>query len=116
RQAILDANNDRGPNTIAFDIGDGGAQTIAPTSPLPTLINPTIIDGTTQPGFAGTPVIELTGTDAGSGANGLTISRGNCTVKGLAINAFGGSGLVLADGGSNLVVGNYIGTDLTGTT
>src|SRR5206468_315379 len=47
------------PNTIAFDIGGGGVQTIAPTSPPPIISAPVVIDGTTQPGYAGSPLIEL---------------------------------------------------------
>lgn len=74
RQAILDAN--RGPftNTIAFDIGGGRVQTIQPRSALPTITNHVVIDGTTQPGFAGSPLIVLNGSQAGAEANGLTIT------------------------------------------
>src|SRR5262245_55678346 len=61
RQAILDANANPGKDTIAFDIGGGGVQTIAPTSSLPTVTDPVVIDGTTQPGSGNTPRIELSG-------------------------------------------------------
>src|SRR5580765_1806840 len=37
RQAILDANTNAGADTIAFNIGGGGVQTISPLSQLPTL-------------------------------------------------------------------------------
>jgi hypothetical protein len=59
RQAIMDAN--QGPNnTIAFNIGGGGVQTIRPASILPGIARQEVIDGTTQPGFAGTPLIVST--------------------------------------------------------
>ena len=70
REAISDANANAGVDAIGFDIAPGGIQTIALLSVLPTITDPVIIDGTTQPGFAGTPIIELTGTSAGVGACG----------------------------------------------
>jgi hypothetical protein len=36
----------------------GGAATIAPTSALPTITDPVVIDASKQPGFAATPIIE----------------------------------------------------------
>ncbi len=67
RQAILDSNAATGAtNTIDFDISGTGVQTIAPLSPLPAITNPVLIDGTSQPGYAGTPLIELSGSQAGT--------------------------------------------------
>jgi hypothetical protein len=109
RQAILDANASPGVDTIAFNIDGGGAQIIHPTSPLPEITDPVIIDGTTQPGFAGTPLVVLTG----PGSTGLTISGGNSTVKGLVINQFR-TGILLQTTGGNVIEGNYIGTDVSG--
>jgi titin len=116
RQAILDANATPEPNTIAFDIGGGGVQTIQPLSSLPVVTRPVVIDGTTQPGFAGTPLIVLNGSSAGFMASGLRISAGNSTVQGLVINSFSyGDGIELRTNGGDLITGNYIGTDVTGT-
>src|SRR5262249_17248606 len=116
RQAILDANsspNVAGPDVIAFFIQGSGVQTISPVSALPTITDPVIIDGTSQPGFAGTPLIELDGTNAGG--SGLMIDAGGSTVKVLIINRFSGDGIVLENSGGDTIVGNYIGTDATGT-
>ena len=90
--------------------------TITPTSSLPLITRPVTIDGTTQPGFAGTPIIELDGASAGTGVNGLTIedSGAGSTVRGLVIDRFNGNGIEL-DAGGNSIVGNFIGTDVTGT-
>jgi titin len=115
RQAILDANAAAGSNTIAFAL-DQGAQTIVPTSALPTIAQPVTIDATTQPGFAGTPVIEIDGSQAGTQANGLRITAGGTTVRGLVIDHFGQTGIVLLTNGNDVIQGNYIGTDITGTT
>ena len=116
RQAILDANASLGADAIAFNIGGGGVQTIAPLSPLPTITDAVTIDGWTQPGFAGSPIIELNGAGAGSSpsAAGLTITGGNSTVRGLVINRFATFGIHLLTNGNNVIAGNYIGTDVTG--
>jgi hypothetical protein len=114
RQAILNANATAGTSTINFSIGTGGAQTINVRSPLPALTNPVVINGAAQPGYAGQPLVELNGALAGSGAPGLDLRGGSSTVQGLAINRFGGAGILL-DSASNTVANDYIGTDLTGT-
>jgi hypothetical protein len=116
RQAILDSNGTPGPNRIEFAVGGGGAQTIRPTSALPAVTAPVTIDGTTQTGFTGTPLVVLDGSGAGP-ADGLTLTAGNTTVKGLVINDFGGvfGAIEVSGPGGNAVVGNFIGTDVTGT-
>src|SRR4051794_34774789 len=73
RQAILDANGAAGLDTITFNIPGTGVQTISPTSQLPDITDPVTIDGTSQPGFSTTPVIELSGANAGIVATGLVI-------------------------------------------
>jgi CSLREA domain-containing protein len=120
REAIFAANSTAGLDTIRFIIG-AGQKTIQPASALPTIIDPVVIDGTTQPGYAGTPIIELDGSAAGSGANGLRISGGGSTVTGLVINRFipafpasGGNGILIEGGGNNVIRGNYIGTSVAG--
>ena len=67
RDAIdyIDANG--GGTTIAFNFGTG-PQTIDLLSPLPAITAPLTIDGTTEPGYSNTPLIELDGAGAGAGA------------------------------------------------
>ncbi len=113
RQAILNTNATAGGNTIVIKIGSG-AQTITPTSALPTVTEAVTIDGTTQPGYSGTPLIVLNGASAGVGANGLTLAAGNTTVMGLVINGFGGDGIEVTSN-NNVIQGNYIGTNAGGT-
>jgi hypothetical protein len=113
RQAIILANNTGGTDTITFQIGNG-AQTIQPPSPLPVITEAVIIDGTTQQGFAGAPIIELNGTSAGATAVGLQIDAGGSTVRGLVINRFD-RGIFLNSKGGNTIAGCYIGTNITGT-
>jgi titin len=110
RQAITDSNGAVGPNAIDFSIGSG-LQTIAPVSALPAITQPAVIDGTTQPGFAGVPLIRLDGASVPA-ATGLSIGAGGSTVKGLKIVDWS-VGIELAGAGSNVVSGDYIGTSGT---
>ena len=86
RQAILNANQHAGLDTIAFNIAGSGVHTIALKSAFPTITDSVVIDGSTQPGYAGKPLIELDGAAAGTGVDGLHISAGYSTVRGLVIN------------------------------
>jgi titin len=121
---------------IKFNIGtSGGLQTIFPESltitpppplpphtipagPLPAITDPGLtIDGTSQPGYAGTPLIVLQGSASGNASfDGLTITGPGCTVKGLAINRFR-NGIVIQGSAAtgNTVAGDFLGTDHTGT-
>ena len=114
RQAILDANDDTNLDTISFNIGSG-SQTIQPGSALPTITGPVTIDGTTQPGYAGTPIIVLDGSSAGDDVDGLVLETDDSTIRGLVIHGFDGNGIVIQEGARNTIAGNYIGTDVTGT-
>src|SRR5688572_2200335 len=115
RQAILSANATPGLDTVTFAIGTG-AKTIAPLSALPSVTDPLVINAATQPGYAGRPLIELTGRSlpAGNNTTGLTLRAGGSTVRGLVINRFGGNGISLLSKGGNLIVGNYVGSDAAG--
>ncbi len=119
RQAILNSNSTPGTQTISFNIPGPGPFKIAVNSELPAITSPASIDGTTQPGFAGTPIIELSGENVASGIRGLRFiyspgpSSGGM-IKGLAINRFQGSGISLNSPGVT-IEGNHIGTDPTGT-
>ena len=112
RDAIKKANSSSGLDTIKFAIGSG-VKTIQTKTGLPYISDKVIIDGTTQPGYAGKPIIELRG-DV-SGGYGLNIGAGGSTVKGLVINRYS-SGILFTKGGGNTVEGNYIGLGYSGTT
>jgi parallel beta-helix repeat protein len=123
RAAIEAANVTPGPNTIKFDAGEGGVDILLFT-PLPTITNPVTIDGTTEPGYQGTPIVDLSASSilakSFTSSVGLQITAGNCTVRGLAIHDFPGSGptasvgIELSGHGGNVIAGCYIGVDLTG--
>jgi hypothetical protein len=115
RQAILDANARAGTDLITFSIGSG-LQTIAPTALLPDITDPVVIDATSQPGFSGVPLIELSGANALSLPNVglLTLKGGNTTIRGLIVNHCKDFGISIVNAGGNHIEGNFLGTDATG--
>ena len=76
-----------------------------------------LIDGESQPGYAGMPLIAIDGQNAGTG-DGLTITGPDVTVRGLNINGFSqGAGIHVTGTGAtgDWIYGNFLGTDPTGT-
>ena len=125
RQAILDSNDGPGFGEISFDIPGGGVQTIKPVTNLPTITEAVTVDATTQPGYNGTPIIQLDG-ENDPGGSGIVVFAPYVTVRGFDINRFQGDGVFDTGylSGSvpsnyphiyyDTIVGNYIGTDSTG--
>src|SRR5215210_5066545 len=134
RAAIQQANVTKSADTIAFNIPGGVGKTISPSSALPAITHPVTIDGYTQPGSKkndiplakdGTNtvlVIELDGSIAGGGVNGLQLNSGlnganssNSVIRGLVFEHFSNSGILLIGGGTGYKIeGNFIGTDPSG--
>ena len=129
QQADANGNlNDR--DLINFNIpGTGLNRTITPTSGLPTIDEPVIINGYSQPGSSvntltqGTNAIlriMIDGTNV-TADDGLEIQASNTVVKGLVINRFGDHGIITdAFGGADFLTnvrieGNFIGTNRSGT-
>ncbi len=123
RQAILDSNATpgSGTNTISFGITPSAATyTINLQTALPAITYPVLIDGTSQTGYNGAPVIDINGGNL-SGQNGLTLASGSSgsTIQGLDITDFQdpnyttGAGIEI-ESNDNLVQNNYVGPDLTG--
>ena len=116
RQAILDANATAGLDTIVFNIPGPGVHTIDLLISLPEITDPVVIDATTQPGYAGGPLIELNGVQTGDSGIGFSITAGGSTIRGFAIGGFTRNyGIALTNNGNNTIQGNYIGTDTSGT-
>jgi CSLREA domain-containing protein len=134
RAAIQQANVTSGADAINFAIPGTGVKTIAVGSTglgeLPTITEQVTIDGYTQPGASPNTKavgndaalkIQLGGSSAGSGAEGLRIEgASNSVIKGLVINRFSGEGIDVFGAPSGGIVGtriegNFIGTDPTGT-
>jgi CSLREA domain-containing protein len=139
REAITAANTNAvsgdcpagavGSDTINFAIPGTGVHTIQPASPLPTITEPVILNGYSQPGSSKNTLangdnaillIEIDGTNAGPGADGFSIGTPGNTIQGFVINRFV-STLGLGGGGfsvrasNNTIAGNFIGVNASGT-
>lgn len=142
REAINAANADSTVTDIAFNIpaGQAGANGVftinvggatSTLGSLPTITRSITIDGYTQPGASANtnpitatsnavPLIELNGTNAGADSDGLNITAGSTTVRGLIINRFTDDGIELETSGlmptgNNKIEGCFIGTNAAGT-
>src|ERR1700730_6169027 len=110
--------------SINFAIGTG-PQTINLMTNLPDIITEGGLDGNTQPGFAGDPLIEIRRSDAGTATRGLhlgqppAVTQGGVTIRSLIIDHFNGvcgdcGGIIIDNAGGNFIRGCWIGTDATG--
>lgn len=121
REAITLANVNPGHDHIVFDIPDSGVQTISPLGELPEITDSLTIDGYSQPGASpntlanGNDAVLLIVLDGQNVADvdGLTIRSGGSVIRGLVIQGFT-DGIQIADGGGNIISGNFIGTDASG--
>ncbi|MEM7249513.1 MAG: right-handed parallel beta-helix repeat-containing protein, partial [Acidobacteriota bacterium] len=116
RAALEEANRRPGPDTVLFALDPGGGFIIRPGSELPTIDDPVTIDGTSQPGHAGTPLIELDGSAATGFPHGFRITGGNTRLESLSIHSFRNSSIRLSSRGGNEVVGCLIGARPNGST
>jgi hypothetical protein len=109
RQALFTANHAQAGDsaTIDFNIAGLGPNVINLASPLPPIVNPVLIDGTAQPGYAGLPLVELAG--GGMASSGLTLAAGSngSIVKGLDISSFA-VGVTVEGGTSAMITLNTI--------
>jgi hypothetical protein len=126
-QAITDANNLAGADTIPFDVPGAGVHTITVTGDgLPVIIDDVTIDGYTQPGATENTLsvgdnavilIQIDGGGPASAAGGLAFGNGTSIVRGLSLTGFSlipnaaaissGSGLLLPV--ATTIEGNFIG-------
>ncbi|OQX13716.1 MAG: hypothetical protein BWK73_11400 [Thiothrix lacustris] len=129
RDAIECANTTPEADTITFNIPntqpgytnpDGIASngdeywSIQPTTPLPGITTPLVIDGSTQPGTTcPQPRVEIDGSNAGADADGIGVYASNSIIKGLIINDFSRYGIRLSRFPITFPVGNTLQTNNT---
>ena len=111
RAAIQEANAHAGHDTIEFAIGSG-VQTINLSSTLTTITSPVTIDGTSQPGFEGSPVIVVNS----NGSRGPTLNAGGSTLRGLVFVNASADGLTVTGAGGNVIETCYVGMAADGVT
>lgn len=131
REAIGAANGAAGADAIHFAIPGSGPHTIQPLSPLPQITEAVTVDGYTQSdagctatqntdpnGFNGTLCVVLDGSAMpapGGDEDALSMANGSTTVRGLVINGFQDDALEIGITGSNVIEGNFVGLDDSGT-
>lgn len=111
RKAIQDANSSQGADVISFNVS--GAIQLT-TGALPTITDQVEIDGSTAPGFAGSPVIEVDY----EGFDGLRLEAGasDSVVRSLSLVGSRYNGLTLSGANNVLIAGNFIGLETDGVT
>lgn len=105
RQAILDANARPGADEVHFAL-PGNAGPILIDADLPAITGTLAVDGTTQPGYAGRPVVEVL-SQAGVAGFDFSGAAPDSLLRGLAVGGFATGVSVSAP--NMLVAGNYVG-------
>ena len=129
REAIMAANANAGPDTISFSIPGAGPHRIRLASTLPMIDGgSTTIDGTSQPGYAGTPLIVIEPC-SGPGPGGtactppciaLNMEASHFVVRGLSIVGFDicplplSGAILVGFGTGGLIERNYLGLEPSG--
>ncbi|MCA0452451.1 MAG: right-handed parallel beta-helix repeat-containing protein [Chloroflexi bacterium] len=112
-----------GVQTITFNIPGTGVKQIFLSDSL-RFTSSAILDASTQPGYAGSPLIEIVPYSATSPVDGIVVNGANptvydpatsVTIRGVAIGGFVGGGILLGNGQSHVVEDSYIGTNAAGT-
>lgn len=122
REAIIQCNLTPAADVITFNIAGGGPFTISLTSSLPTITQPLTINGYSQPGAAvgtvaaRTILVNINGAGIPAGNDIFRVLAPNVTISGLAIYSAPDFGINILLGADNTrIMGNYIGTNNTGT-
>jgi hypothetical protein len=120
REAIVSANTNPGPDRVVFNIPGSELQVIRLATALPDITDALEIDGHTQPGSspntladADNAVLRIQLDGVNLTFDGLVISNDNSTIRGLIISRCNTG--IFVQGSSNRIVGNFIGTDASGT-
>lgn len=111
-QALRDANANPGPDRIEFNLPGAGPHKIDYSLSEP-INDSVVIDGTTQPGYNGAPIVEVPGR--------LLVQAGNTVIRGLILTKVYGlspnqeaAGIWLKTGGNNIVENCYFGLSPAG--
>ncbi len=123
RAAIEEANALLGNDVVNFNIGGGGVQTITTASELPVITDPVTIDGSSQPGYAGMPLVEVRVSMIAT-TQAVHLTADNSAIRGLVLGgkilfvpppASTPATLLIESASGTLLESTFIGTDATGT-
>lgn len=114
RAALMETNAlGAGPHRVEFNLPASGGLTILPLVPLPLVSKSVVVDGSTQPGYGGSPIVTLDGANTASRVDGLQVSAPQAIIRALVIVGFGGVGVSLQAGA---LEGCYVGVERDGST
>jgi len=113
RAAVAAANATAAADVITFAIPGAGAHVITLATPLPALTSPVTINGASQPGFGGSPLVQVDNGTGNAGAVGFDLTGGASKVIGLSITRFG-TGIRLRTHFGNTITGSWIGVGADG--
>jgi hypothetical protein len=113
RDAINNANGSPGMDEISFNDAFSGsqAQTITLSSPLPSLNEAVVLDGTSNCGSQSINKVRVDGSNNLSRA--INLPSGGSVVRGLVVTRFN-NGMQLSQSAGNVIEGNFIGVDAGG--
>jgi parallel beta-helix repeat protein len=118
RSAMLAARQQPTQDEIKFAIPGNGPHTITPVTTLPVITQPVAIRGYSQPGAAAAtandPAEPKIVIDAINVDRGFEIAGDGIEIRGIVIQRAQSTG-IFVEGDENLVAGNFIGTDVSGT-
>jgi len=89
RWAINQANAGPGADIIAFNMS--APYLVSPTGTLPTVTEEVLINGRTQPGYAGIPLVCIDG--GGTLADGLIVQGESIQIRAVRVSGFSNAGL-----------------------
>ena len=127
RQVLLNVNGSANPAsiTIGVEIPGPGPYVIQPTSPLPVIAHPLVLNATPATGFSGTAPLVIDGSliPASPAPANVALTPGlldvnapNVVLRGLTISGFAGFGVVLGvQSGNDTLSDDNIGTNVNGT-
>lgn len=121
REAITAANSSPGADTVTFSIPGTQPFRIEPTTPYPDILQSLTLDGSTQPGFSGSPIVEIFGGSVVAYRGfSFAYSADHSLVRSLVVNGFSnlyGSHHPTAvgfDAPDSVIESCFIGTDVEG--
>jgi parallel beta-helix repeat protein len=116
--AVAAANATPEMDRIVFNLPITGLRIPLPyDGRLPIITAPVEIDGNTQPNPGGRASVELFSNINDRPSDGIVIKdTTNCVIRGLTLRGFPGIALHIIGGGGHIIQGNYVGTDINGTT
>ena len=113
RWAIINVNTTPGaPHVLSFNLP--APFIIAPTGTLPALQQPVRVDGTTQPGYAGVPIVRLVGSNTAISGQGVSLEADGSILRGLSIEKYEAKLAVQILSSSSRVEACYLSSNGTG--